>query len=34
MRSWESMFLEKDVDQIVRLHDGSENPIGKSYTKK
>lgn len=33
-RGRESMFLEKDVDQIVRLYDGSENPIGKSYTKK
>jgi ubiquinone/menaquinone biosynthesis C-methylase UbiE len=33
-RGRESMFLEKDVDQIVRLYDGLENPIGKSYTKK
>lgn len=30
----ENMFLEKDVDQIVRLYDGPENPIGKSYSKK
>ena len=28
------MFLEKDVDQIVRLYDGPENPIGKSNLKK
>ncbi len=33
-RGRESIFLEGDVDQIVRLYDGSENPIGKSYTKK
>ena len=33
-RGRESMFLEKDIDQLVRLYDGSENPIGKSYTKK
>jgi 2-polyprenyl-3-methyl-5-hydroxy-6-metoxy-1,4-benzoquinol methylase len=32
-RGRESIFLEKDVDQIVRLYDGSDNPIGKSYTK-
>lgn len=33
-RGRESIFLEKDVDQIVRLYDGSDNPIGKSYTKQ
>lgn len=33
-RGRESIFLEKDVDQIVKLYDGSENPIGKSYTKE
>ena len=33
-RGREKMFLERDVDQIVRLYDGLENPIGKSYTKK
>ena len=33
-RGRESIFLENDVDQIVRLYDGSENPIGKCYTKK
>jgi ubiquinone/menaquinone biosynthesis C-methylase UbiE len=33
-RGRESIFLEKDVDQMVRLYDGSANPIGKSYTKR
>jgi 2-polyprenyl-3-methyl-5-hydroxy-6-metoxy-1,4-benzoquinol methylase len=33
-RGRERIFLEKDVDKIVRLYDGSDNPIGKSYTKK
>jgi len=33
-RGRESIFLEKNVDQIVRLYDGSDNPIGKSYTRK
>lgn len=33
-RGRESIFLEKDVDQIVRLYDGSDNPIGKSYTRQ
>ena len=33
-RGRESIFLEKNVDQIVRLYDGSENPIGKSYTRR
>ena len=32
-RGRESIFRVKDVDQIVRLYDGSNNPIGKSYTK-
>jgi ubiquinone/menaquinone biosynthesis C-methylase UbiE len=32
-RGRENIFLQKDVDQIVRLYDGAENPIGKSYTK-
>ena len=31
-RGRENIFLEKDVDQIVRLYDGDSNPIGKSYT--
>ncbi len=33
-RGRESIFKIKDVDEIVRLYDGSDNPIGKSYTKK
>ena len=32
-RGRESIFRVKDLDQIVRLYDGSNNPIGKSYTK-
>ena len=32
-RGRESIFLERDVDKIVRIYDGSDNPIGKSYTK-
>jgi hypothetical protein len=32
-RGLESIFLEKDVDQIVRLYDGEKNPIGKDHTK-
>ena len=32
-RGRESIFKLKDVDEIVRLYDGSDNPIGKSYTK-
>jgi SAM-dependent methyltransferase len=33
-RGRESMLLESDIDEIVRLYDGAENPIGKSYTKE
>lgn len=33
-RGREKIFLEKDVDKLVRLYDGSDNPIGKSYTKQ
>lgn len=33
-RGRENIFLESNVDEIVRLYDGSENPIGKSYTKQ
>lgn len=33
-RGRENIFFEKDVDQIVRLYDGSDNPIGKSSTKQ
>lgn len=32
-RGRENIFLESNVDEIVRLYDGSDNPIGKSYTK-
>ena len=32
-RGREKIFLERDVDEIVRLYDGSDNPIGKNYTK-
>jgi ubiquinone/menaquinone biosynthesis C-methylase UbiE len=32
-RGRESIFLERDADEIVRLYDGAENPIGKSYTR-
>jgi ubiquinone/menaquinone biosynthesis C-methylase UbiE len=28
-----SIFKEKNVDEIVRLYDGKDKPIGKSYTK-
>jgi len=31
-RGRESIFLKSNVDDIVRLYDGDENPIGKSYT--
>lgn len=27
------IFLEKDVDEIVRLYDGADNPLGKSFSK-
>lgn len=32
-RGREKIFLERDVDEIVRLYDGSANPLGKSYTR-
>jgi len=32
-RGRERIFLEADVDEIVRLYDGAGNPIGKSYTR-
>ncbi len=32
-RGRDSIFKEKNVDEIVRLYDGKDNPIGKSYTK-
>ena len=33
-RGREKIFLESNVDEIVRLYDGSENPIGKSYSRQ
>jgi len=33
-RGRENIFLEKEVDQIVRLYDGSKNPLGKSFTRE
>jgi SAM-dependent methyltransferase len=32
-RGRERIFLERDVNAVVRLFDGAENPIGKSYTR-
>lgn len=32
-RGREGIFLKSDVDEIVRLYDGADNPIGKSYTR-
>ncbi len=31
-RGRERIFLERDVDVIVRLYDGSDNPVGRSYS--
>ena len=33
-RGREKIFLQRDVDEIVRLYDGSDNPLGKSYTRR
>jgi SAM-dependent methyltransferase len=33
-RGRENIYQESDVNEIVRLYDGAENPIGKSYSKK
>ena len=33
-RGRESIFLQKDVNQIVRLYYGDKNPICNSYTRK
>lgn len=33
-RGRENIFLESNPDEIVRLYDGLENPIGKSYTRR
>jgi 2-polyprenyl-3-methyl-5-hydroxy-6-metoxy-1,4-benzoquinol methylase len=32
-RGREAIFLQRDVDHIVRLYDGADNPIGKSYSR-
>lgn len=32
-RGRSKIFLEKNVDEIVRLYDGAENPLGKCYSK-
>ncbi|QWG14877.1 class I SAM-dependent methyltransferase [Bradyrhizobium sediminis] len=32
-RGREGIYRERDADEIVRLYDGSENPIGKSYDR-
>lgn len=32
-RGREHIFAEADVDVIVRLYDGAENPVGKSYDR-
>jgi 2-polyprenyl-3-methyl-5-hydroxy-6-metoxy-1,4-benzoquinol methylase len=32
-RGREEIFSESDPDEIVRLYDGKDNPIGKSYSK-
>jgi 2-polyprenyl-3-methyl-5-hydroxy-6-metoxy-1,4-benzoquinol methylase len=33
-RGREQIFLEPNVNEIVRLYDGADNPIGKSYTRE
>lgn len=33
-RGREKILLTKDIDEIVRLYDGFENPVGKSYNRK
>lgn len=33
-RGRERLFLTDDVDEIVRLYDGAENPLGKSYSRQ
>jgi 2-polyprenyl-3-methyl-5-hydroxy-6-metoxy-1,4-benzoquinol methylase len=32
-RGRENIFLETDPDEIVKLYDGRDNPIGKAYSK-
>ena len=33
-RKRENIFLEKSIDEIIRIYDGADNPIGIAYTKK
>jgi SAM-dependent methyltransferase len=33
-RGRDSIVAEQNIDEIVRLYDGSDNPIGKAYSKK
>lgn len=33
-RGRENIYKKSDVNEIVRLYDGDENPIGKAYTRK
>lgn len=33
-RGRSAIYTESNVNEIVRLYDGNENPIGKAYTKK
>jgi 2-polyprenyl-3-methyl-5-hydroxy-6-metoxy-1,4-benzoquinol methylase len=33
-RGREGIFSESDTDEIVRLYDGGDNPIGKCYSKR
>ncbi|NCD10003.1 MAG: class I SAM-dependent methyltransferase [Negativicutes bacterium] len=33
-RGRENIFLEKDVNELVRMYDGLDNPVGKSYSRE
>ena len=33
-RGRENIYMESDVNEIVRLYDGKDNPIGKAYSRK
>ena len=32
-RGREKIFMQKDINEIVRYYDGADNPLGKSYSK-
>ena len=32
-RGRHNIFIKKNIDEIVRLYDGQDNPIGKSFSK-